>query len=550
MNLVPTAEQDELAEIAASFAESSFPISMLHSKSQDPAGDRPGWPEAARLGLFGLAVPDSSGGLGARSAEEVLVTHALGRVLAPPSLTATLLAAHAAHSCGSGVLRPLLDGRHVVGMGRPMNPGGMQIDGAQASGTAVVIRTRGCDAVLLTAGSRFALISADSLPVCAFGGMDSYADVSVHDLDRVEVIFSGDDPALAIRRILMLSALFGGIAESAASMSVSYVQQRQQFGRPIGAFQAIKHRCADMATRAEVARAATSYASVLFDEKDPTAFVTALAALHVASEGALTNARMNIQNHGGIGFTMDCDAHLHVRRAHVLIEMAGGRNEVLAGLLSAPSPLSACRPAAPPTRCGVWRTLIGRSSAANIGRNETILTEVRLLANCVVGLGFSRTAFELALEMQPDMVGCDAGTADSGPAFLGTGKDSKSSVAVTRDLDIMMDGTRRLNVPLVIGSCGGAGARPQMRSYLRIVEQLAAQTAMAAARSADRGRPAAGHCCMPRSTGVMSVPLGHERPLTHADVDGSERIVGMMGAGPIATAIEAGADIVLAGQMR
>ena len=341
MNLVPTAEQNELTDIAATFARSSFPISSLHSENQLPEGDGPGWRAAARLGLFGLAIPDSSGGLGARSADEVLVTHALGSLLAPPSLTATLLAAHAAHSCGSSLLPPLMNGRHIVGMGRPLDPDGLQIDQTWVSGRAVVMRTRDCDAVLLTAGSRFALIDADSLLACSFKGMDGYVDVSVLDLDRVKPIFSGDDEALAARRVLLMSALLGGIAESAASMSVSYVQQRQQFGRPIGAFQAIKHRCADMAMRTEVARAATSYASVLFDEKNPTAWVTALSALHVASEAALTNARMNIQNHGGMGFTMDCDAHLFVRRCHILIEMAGGRNGVLADLLSAPSPLDA-----------------------------------------------------------------------------------------------------------------------------------------------------------------------------------------------------------------
>jgi alkylation response protein AidB-like acyl-CoA dehydrogenase len=341
VNLVPTAEQNELTDIAASFARSSFPISSLHSESQVPAADRPGWPAAARLGLFGLAVPDSSGGLGARSADEVLVTHALGSLLAPPSLTATLLAAHAAHSCESPVLRPLMNGGHVVGMGCPVDPDGLQIDQTRVSGQAVVMRTRDCDAVLLTVGSRFALIDADSLPACSFQGMDGSVDVSVLDLHRVDLIFSGDDERLAARRVLLLSALLGGIAESAASMSVSQAQQRQQFGRPIGAFQAIKHRCADMATSTEVARAATSYASVLFDEEEPTAWATALSALHVASEAALTNARLNIQNHGGMGFTMDCDAHLFVRRSHVLIEMAGGRSDVLAGLLSAPSPLDA-----------------------------------------------------------------------------------------------------------------------------------------------------------------------------------------------------------------
>jgi Acyclic terpene utilisation family protein AtuA len=173
--------------------------------------------------------------------------------------------------------------------------------------------------------------------------------------------------------------------------------------------------------------------------------------------------------------------------------------------------------------------------------------ETRLLANCVVGLGFSRNGFDAALQREPHMIGCDAGTADGGPGYLGSGRDSKSQIAVRRDLDLMIRGARRLAVPLVIGSCGGAGARPQVTAYLETVTRIARELAWhpVVARIDAEQHPAALHRAV--ADGAVS-PLGHQRTLTHDDIDASVRIVGMMGAGPIATAIDAGADIVLAGR--
>src|SRR5262249_59097172 len=93
-------------------------------------------------------------------------------------------------------------------------------------------------------------------------------------------------------------------------MSVEYGKVRQQFGRPIGSFQAIKHRCADMAVRAEVARSVVTYAAVALAEGDPDAARHAGIAKALAGNAALANATDNIQNHGGMGYT--CEAHAHL----------------------------------------------------------------------------------------------------------------------------------------------------------------------------------------------------------------------------------------------
>jgi alkylation response protein AidB-like acyl-CoA dehydrogenase len=122
------------------------------------------------------------------------------------------------------------------------------------------------------------------------------------------------------------------VAERTLEMSVEYGKVRQQFGRPIGSFQAVKHRCADMAVRAEVARSLTTYAAVALrdGEADATRHVRAAKAL--AADAALVNAGDNVQNHGGMGFTWESDAHLYLKRAWVLEHAFGTRVQQLDAL--------------------------------------------------------------------------------------------------------------------------------------------------------------------------------------------------------------------------
>jgi alkylation response protein AidB-like acyl-CoA dehydrogenase len=116
-----------------------------------------------------------------------------------------------------------------------------------------------------------------------------------------------------------------GVAERAAEMSVDYAKVRQQFGKPIGTFQAIKHRCADMAVRAEVARSSVTYAAVALAEgADGVARHVAMAKV-LATGAAIGNATDNIQNHGGMGYTWESDAHLYLKRARLLEHCFGTR---------------------------------------------------------------------------------------------------------------------------------------------------------------------------------------------------------------------------------
>jgi hypothetical protein len=136
-----------------------------------------------------------------------------------------------------------------------------------------------------------------------------------------------------VASILACAEAVGGI-ERTVEMSVEYCKVRTQFDKPIGSFQAVKHRCADMAVRAEVARSATIYAPSACATAPPTPN-TRSAAKILCADAYLQNAADNIQNHGGMGFTWECDAHLYLKRAHGFELGFGTRRRQLDRLVAA-----------------------------------------------------------------------------------------------------------------------------------------------------------------------------------------------------------------------
>ena len=142
----------------------------------------------------------------------------------------------------------------------------------------------------------------------------------VESLPRGEAVGGADVAAqLQLDGAALVAASLLGIAEAVTDMAVAYAKQREQFGRPIGSFQAVKHLLADMLTRTEVARAAVYAAGVTLDDPgvgDPARAVA--AAKLIAGEAAFVNGKACIQVHGGMGFTWEVDAHLYLKRAWVL----------------------------------------------------------------------------------------------------------------------------------------------------------------------------------------------------------------------------------------
>jgi hypothetical protein len=120
---------------------------------------------------------------------------------------------------------------------------------------------------------------------------------------------------IAERGSLLLAAYLAGIAQATLAMATAYALVREQFGQPIGAFQAIKHSCADMAVRAAGAEAQSFYAAVTWGSSGTSSAVEIACARWLSREAAIANAKANIQIHGAMGFTAECDAHLYLKRA-------------------------------------------------------------------------------------------------------------------------------------------------------------------------------------------------------------------------------------------
>jgi alkylation response protein AidB-like acyl-CoA dehydrogenase len=156
---------------------------------------------------------------------------------------------------------------------------------------------------------------------------------------RTGMALDADAGRLRLLGTVLAAAEASGVAERTLEMSVEYGKVREQFGKPIGTFQAIKHRCADMAVRAEVARSVVTYAAVVLQEGGQEADADARHHVHIAkilaTEAALQNATDNVQNHGGMGYTWESDAHLFLKRARVLEHCFGSRTDHL-DALSAP----------------------------------------------------------------------------------------------------------------------------------------------------------------------------------------------------------------------
>ncbi len=310
MDLLPTSEQDEIcSSIRAVLAD--------HAPVGAPVSDEL-WTAAAAQGWFGLGVDEGAGGVGYGPIEETLLAVELGRAVAPGPFIATVLAVHHALAVGSTArAAALMDGTLRCTWAEPDPHGGMWLWEPDTADLAIA-SADGAVGLVATAGGE------DMAPI------DERVPTSyLADRPTVTAAINGDDArSLNHRASLLISAYLAGIAEATCAQSVAYVTDREQFGQPVGAFQAVKHRCADMATRAAAAVSQTHVAAISFTD-DQAAELHVPAARLVAIDAAITNAQVNVQNHGGIGFTWEHTAHRYVTRARVVSTMLGGRRGVI-----------------------------------------------------------------------------------------------------------------------------------------------------------------------------------------------------------------------------
>src|SRR5215831_14973623 len=164
-----------------------------------------------------------------------------------------------------------------------------------------------------------------------------------------------------------------------------------------------------------------------------------------------------------------------------------------------------------------------------------------------LGYGIPTAAFEAGLARAPDMIGVDMGSIDIGPAYLGSGKMAPTCVGAKRDLRKVLRGARRLDIPLIVGSAGSAGARPHLDQTLDLIREIAREDGL-------RFRLAAVASDVPRAEVKQAIAAGRVRPmdtmppLTEADVDAACHIVGQLGLEAFRRALEADVDVVVLGR--
>jgi alkylation response protein AidB-like acyl-CoA dehydrogenase len=299
---VPSAEQVALAGTIEKSLAALLPRARLHVSAEEDADT---WTSLDEIGIFSISTSEEQGGSGLGATDEALIVIELGRHLASPAVLATLGASHAPPSANTAAIR----GRRVAAAYR-------------RGDRVVLIENAATDLVLLRDQSGAALYESGTQPSKAIDDRLWIAKLREAALPDQPLVRFGPSEVLRLR--LIDAAALAGIAATALEMSVAYAGLREQFGRPIGSFQAVKHHCANMAMAARCARDQTSFAAVALDEGRSDAVLQIECALFVAGTAALDNAAKNIQIHGGIGFSEEADPHLVLKRAQILIAIAGG----------------------------------------------------------------------------------------------------------------------------------------------------------------------------------------------------------------------------------
>ncbi len=319
MYLAPEGEELEIAAAAADFIADALPIERLHQGAGPDMGAELR-ASLGEMGWFALALPEGDGGSGLSAVEHALFFREVGRQCGPLDILVQALACLSTYD--GGLRAALIAGEQGAALLVPDGMGHRLIGAADARyGLAVMHQGAALhDLAVAKIEPRPALDPANSLAIVNDPGpvIDSIEGAYIWQLGQVGV-----------------AAMLLGLAEAALDAIVEYAKVRETFGKPIGAWQAVRHACADMAVSNEGARAQLWYAATALKEGRGDAQAHLDAAKHLANEAALFATDATIQLHGGIGVTDEHNAHLLMKHAALLARLFGGRNELLASLLHA-----------------------------------------------------------------------------------------------------------------------------------------------------------------------------------------------------------------------
>ncbi|WP_418004608.1 acyl-CoA dehydrogenase family protein [Mycobacterium sp. PDNC021] len=361
-------ERAEVREMVRSWAVASGSIDAVRAM-EGAAGDsgaswRGPYNGLVELGTFGVAVSEDLGGAGGSIADLCVMVDEAAAALVPGPVATTALATLVITD--AALLEALASGQRTAGLALSSD---IAFDGQSATGTAKFVLGALPDGLLiLPAGDVWLLVDATApgVTVTPLAATDFSRPLARVELDGAAATVI--DAPVADLAVTVLAAEAAGLARWQLQTAADYAKVREQFGKPIGSFQAVKHMCAEMLLRSQqVAVAASDVAEAAIDGDATQLSIAAAVAAAAAIDAAKHNGRDCIQVLGGIGFTWEHDAHLYLRRSYATAQILGGHSTWL-------------RRVAALTRSGLRRQLHVDTGEAELTRPEIAAAVAQIAA--------------------------------------------------------------------------------------------------------------------------------------------------------------------------
>ena len=331
-----TDEQSAARELVRSWAAGSRAVEAARDVEQgDPDAWRPAYDGLAQLGTFGVALPEEHGGADGTVADLCAMLDEAAAAMVPGPVAPTAVATLVLSDSHAELLEALASGERTAGVALSAD---LTYSDGRVSGTAEYVLGGSAGGVLLLpAGDTWVLVdaAADGVTVEPLAATDFSRPLARVVTDGA----TAEELAVPAQRIVdltvtVLTAEAAGLARWCLQTATEYAKVREQFGKPIGSFQAIKHMCAEMLLRSEQASVAAADAARAASDssgrsEDAQLSLAAALAASVGIEAAKANAKDCIQVLGGIGITWEHDAHLYLRRAYAIAQFLGGRSRWL-----------------------------------------------------------------------------------------------------------------------------------------------------------------------------------------------------------------------------
>jgi alkylation response protein AidB-like acyl-CoA dehydrogenase len=301
-------EQREIKDTARSFLSSRFKPEKVRSLAEEGTYDEALWSEVCELGWPGIAIAEEYGGQGLGMVELTILCEELGHACAPLPFFSNAAAGLAIELAGSDEQRSA----YLPGIASGETRGAIGDE-------AVVVDGIGAEMLVLLGASEATLVKATEADLEPLDLIDATHGYSKPGAPGGAAL-GGDVGAATDRIAIAVAADLVGVAQRAMEMAVEYAKEREQFERPIGAYQGVSHQCARMLYDVEEARSLTYFAAWAADADPDSVTLAAAMAKARASDAAWDVCKASIQVHGGIGFTWEHDLHFLLKRAR-----AGGQ---------------------------------------------------------------------------------------------------------------------------------------------------------------------------------------------------------------------------------